>query len=476
MISIYDYRNTLNELVSAINTGDWTKAYTLVERFQSEVESMLVTLYNEPNSVTDHFSVLKLRIMKRMPYNVKAKQVREALSDILNKLSIYGLGVARSDMVTRNERAKILRNLSKRLEETLLEVLIARENRALNTAIFQQKLKETLFILSTLEKTVNDHEDNRLLCIQAKRFVLKKIYEIKAGVMSPDNMNIDSLRTFLDYINGFADMIETDDEYDIESIATYVFELEERVQLDREMKPQKVTGEEGTFVEERKFSPDISARVSEFDWVDEDWEQILQHPRVFLVIGHKGGGKSAFGYALMEYYHKKYGLKAYLVNVSGRPIPPNKIIALPKWISVVNNPTDATNNSVILIDEAYMRFHARRTARAEAPIMDALLELSRQKSQTYIYVTQNTSKIDKNIIASIDAIFVKPTNEFRISFERPELRVITTKAFKLFKKIPESDRKRHVYVFSVNPEYEGMKTNGLPSFWSDELSTFYEGW
>ncbi|MHC1625066.1 MAG: hypothetical protein ACXQS2_03630, partial [Methermicoccaceae archaeon] len=251
MISVYDYRRTLDELVGAINSGNWIRAYRLAEKLQTEIESMLLVVYNEPNSVTDCFTTLKLRLLKRVPYNTKAKEVREALSDILDKLSKFGVGVAKRGAVfSRQELAFTIKNLSKKIEEQFIEIIVTKNNRGFMSEIEVHKnlLKDTLVLLNSLENIINDYNDERLLCIEAKRFVLKKIDEVKSYLIaSTDKIDTEVLRTFLTYVNSFADMIVAD-EFELESIATIVFELEERVQLDRETKPQlesKSRGGEG---------------------------------------------------------------------------------------------------------------------------------------------------------------------------------------------------------------------------------------
>ena len=216
---------------------------------------------------------------------------------------------------------------------------------------------------------------------------------------------------------------------------------------------------------------------AEFDWIDEDWENILQHPRVFAVIGHRESGKSALAHAILEYYVKKYNLKAYLVNTSGRPIPKKKLEALPKFITVVNSPDEIPVNAVVLYDEAYGRLHARTTHTSEAIMTDKLIELSRHKGWTLIYVTQESRKIDVNVLSGLDALFIKRPTDLRVSHERKEIRDVISEALRLFRKIRGNFRE-YVFVWSVNPDFEfkGMKRCGLPSYWNDELSKFYAGW
>jgi len=61
--------------------------------------------------------------------------------------------------------------------------------------------------------------------------------------------------------------------------------------------------------------------VEGFVEIDEEWEKVLKHPRIYLILGHIGTGKTACGFAILEYLRHKYRIPAYLLNVSDLPIP-----------------------------------------------------------------------------------------------------------------------------------------------------------
>ena len=186
---------------------------------------------------------------------------------------------------------------------------------------------------------------------------------------------------------------------------------------------------------------------------------------------------SSMAHAISEYLHYKFGLRVYFENVSGRPIPTEKLSLLPSWMVVIDDLSEAKNDSVVLVDEAYRKYHARTSMReATSRVgMDEILELSRQKNLTLIFVTQRTTKLDKNIIQAADTFLVKRLHEVQVQDERGNVKRILERAYNELRKLPRSLSNRYVYVAALEDGFEGLKQIGLPSYWNEELSRFYEG-
>jgi hypothetical protein len=110
------------------------------------------------------------------------------------------------------------------------------------------------------------------------------------------------------------------------------------------------------------------------------WLAIIRHPIVAVVLGKKGSGKSGLGYRLCE--HLRWTAPIYVVG-----LPSNALKYLPDWISVVPDIGDLPNGCVALVDESYILFHARSSMTARAKAMSQMINLSRQRGQTLIFVT-----------------------------------------------------------------------------------------
>lgn len=192
------------------------------------------------------------------------------------------------------------------------------------------------------------------------------------------------------------------------------------------------------------------------------WLAIMRHPLVAVALGKKGSGKSGLGYRLCE--HLRWTAPVYVVG-----LPSNALKYLPDWISVVPGIEDLPNGCVALVDESYIPFHARSSMTARAKAMSQMINLSRQRGQTLIFITQESGHIDRNILSGADVIIFKEPGILQSRFDRSELRTIAAEANRAFQSIV-GDRKKWSYVFTQERGFVGLVENSLPTFWSNNLS------
>ena len=198
---------------------------------------------------------------------------------------------------------------------------------------------------------------------------------------------------------------------------------------------------------------------------DTRWREVLAHPAVVLILGKRGSGKSALAYRLLELF--RYRLTPYVVGV-----PEQARRLLPDWIGMAPSLDAVPPKSIVLVDEAYLRYHARESQAQQSREMSRLLNLSRQREQTLIFVTQEARQVDRNIASSASVVVFKEPGSLQLEFERRELRRIAEQARVEFEKIRE-DRTRWSYVFSPDADFSGMIENALPSFWSAKLGRIF---
>ena len=195
------------------------------------------------------------------------------------------------------------------------------------------------------------------------------------------------------------------------------------------------------------------------------WLAIIRHPQVVVVLGKKGSGKSGLGYRLCE--HLRWIAPIYAVG-----IPSNALKYLQDWISVVPSIEDLPNGCIALVDESSIPFHARSSMTARAKAMSQMINLSRQRGQTLIFVTQESGQIDRNILSSADVIIFKEPGILQPRFDRSELRAIAAEASRAFQSIV-GNRKKWSYVFTQEKGFIGLIENSLPTFWSNNLSNAF---
>jgi len=195
------------------------------------------------------------------------------------------------------------------------------------------------------------------------------------------------------------------------------------------------------------------------------WHNVIRHPAVVVIVGKRGGGKSALAYRLLELF--RYSLSPYLV---GAPSEARKL--LPDWIGLAPSLEELPAKSIALVDEAYLHYHARRSMAQESTTMSQLLNLSRQREQTLVFVTQEARQMDRNIASAASVVVFKDLGILQLEFDRRELRKIATEAQQAFASVG-GDKQRWSYVYSPDADFIGLLQNSLPSFWKPSLSRIF---
>ena len=103
---------------------------------------------------------------------------------------------------------------------------------------------------------------------------------------------------------------------------------------------------------------------------DAKWRNIISPPALVLILGKRGSGKSALAYRLLELF--RYRLTPYVVGVTSQARR-----LLPDWIGIVPDLESLPFDSIALVDEAYLPYHARRSMAEASTSMSQVLNLSR---------------------------------------------------------------------------------------------------
>ena len=198
---------------------------------------------------------------------------------------------------------------------------------------------------------------------------------------------------------------------------------------------------------------------------DAKWRDVLVPPSVVLIVGKRGSGKSALGYRLLELLRNR--AFPYVVGA-----PQQAMKLLPDWIGLVPTLEELPTKSVALIDEAYLRYHSRRSMADESTSMSQILNLSRQRDQTLIFVSQEARQVDRNVSSSANLVVFKEMGILQLDFERRELRKLTEEARQAIESV-RGNRQPWSYVYAPDSDFLGLLENELPSFWKPGLSRIY---
>jgi len=185
---------------------------------------------------------------------------------------------------------------------------------------------------------------------------------------------------------------------------------------------------------------------------------------IILILGRRGSGKSVLAYSILEHLHSKDPEKNLFVYNFPKPN------VLPEFIKPTYN-IDFPQNSAVLIDEAYIQFSSRSSMTKKNKIIDMLNGLARQKDLLIIYITQDSTRVDINIIRSADVLMIKKLSKRQVEFERKEIKSWLSKIKSALDSV--KDYKKAVYIdCDTDQEYSGIITDciTLPSFWSEDIS------
>ncbi len=181
---------------------------------------------------------------------------------------------------------------------------------------------------------------------------------------------------------------------------------------------------------------------------------------IISVVGRRGAGKSALGFALLETIFAKTDRKAFVMGVDQKLIP--------KWIESVQEVDDVDNGGLLLIDEGAVSFSSRESMSKKNRELGKLLAIARHKDLTLIFITQNTGMMDKNVLNLTDTLIFKEGSLLQEKMERHAMKDFYEKSSKELKAIQKSKRKGYAYVF--DDDFEGLIKTDLPTFWNTKVS------
>ncbi|GAI03987.1 unnamed protein product, partial [marine sediment metagenome] len=149
-------------------------------------------------------------------------------------------------------------------------------------------------------------------------------------------------------------------------------------------------------------------------------KEIIQHPSTILIIGRRRYGKSALGFNILEEFHNDQPeLKIFVVS-----LPKEKHHLLPDWIIPVDTVEELPDNSIALLDESSLSYHAYLWGQKETVVMDKIISVSGQKGQTFIFITHTMRKFAITLLLDIDILLCKKPSLLHGKLERGEVRKI----------------------------------------------------
>ncbi len=199
----------------------------------------------------------------------------------------------------------------------------------------------------------------------------------------------------------------------------------------------------------------------------QDWLDSLGYGKVTVILGRRGAGKTALGARIAEFVSATHGMSIYWVG-----LPEAARNLLPHWVKLVNTPDQCPAGSVILADEAGLRYASLAFNTRENQLLRSLLMVARHRQSSLIFAVQSSRDVEYSVIRQADCIAFKQPGLHQPDSERPDLRSMARKAAEAFQRIPKDRRPASALIF--DDLFSGLITTTLPSFWSDELSHIYQ--
>jgi len=191
-----------------------------------------------------------------------------------------------------------------------------------------------------------------------------------------------------------------------------------------------------------------------------DWENKIfkSDSKIGVILGARGSGKTAFALKFLENFHSKTKKKCFAIGFQEDEMP--------GWIKVVPDISKIENDSFVLIDEGGILFSARKSMSNANKLLSDLILIARHKNLNILFISQNSSNLDVNILRQADFLILKPSSLLQKNFERKIIQKIYDGVSDLFDQ--HKDKPGTTYIYS--DLFEGFVNNPLPSFWTGSIS------
>lgn len=189
--------------------------------------------------------------------------------------------------------------------------------------------------------------------------------------------------------------------------------------------------------------------------IDMFLDQVANYTNIFIIIGMRRHGKTAFIVWLAEQLHKM----GFVVCWIGE----NRPDGLPDWFLQFSEFVEAPNGSHCFCDETHTKFFSRNFSSKESKAETMELTITGHKGKSIYYTTQNSALVDINIFRLVDGIICKPFSLMQMDTERVSL------FEKLSHFLPQT-KKECLFLSHTN---KFIFENPLPNCWSNKMSTYF---
>lgn len=183
--------------------------------------------------------------------------------------------------------------------------------------------------------------------------------------------------------------------------------------------------------------------------------EFFRKPRIALIVGDRGAGKTAFAHRMMEFALER-GLTPYFMGALPE-VPPGF-----RWVVDL---LDVPPDSIVFVDELTLWYNSRQGNTSKERVQDLFsLPISRQNNVWYLVGLQSSAMADVNFPRLADVVIWKTVNPLALRLDRGAV-VKQVNEF-LIPRIPEKT------YFAFNDRACTVEV-GLSSTWKEDYSFPY---
>lgn len=191
--------------------------------------------------------------------------------------------------------------------------------------------------------------------------------------------------------------------------------------------------------------------------------------KIIIIVGARGAGKTGLCMYLSDELHKIGQNRLYFV---GEDIDQN---LFPEWIKVVPDIGKVPDGNVAIVDEAGLKYSARRFMQDENVLLTGLIATARHHDLTIIFITQHLSLVDINIFKMRDIVFYLKSSDYSIG-ERSGKINKEDKRYGLIRDMMQPrDQGECLFEMPSSRRFISFEFE-LPEFWNDNISKLFKGY
>ena len=193
---------------------------------------------------------------------------------------------------------------------------------------------------------------------------------------------------------------------------------------------------------------------------------------VILISGHRGEGKSALAWWLVQEMHKrtKKPVITFGLAIIARKLFPQRGFGKGGIThTVAIDKINRAKSSIIIVDEASFIDDSMSSTNKE---WLKLIAICRHKDHLLIFIHQQSRQIDIQIMMDADLVMMKRPTQLHIREARPSFAPEIQEAYDLFNRM-EGDSKKKVYVVDYHYGARALLPAYMPTWWNSKMSKAY---